>query len=93
MSKQSEILKDYSQKDWEAFKTMGMGKIFFQFLKDSRELKRKQCLSLFDIGEINEKNLDFIKQRQMAALITNELVNLELNDIVNFYEEIEDEQV
>jgi hypothetical protein len=72
---------------------MGMGKVFFQFLKDSREQKRKQCLSLFDAGEIKEKNLEFIKQRQMGAAICKELIDITFDDIINFYEAQENEQI
>ena len=90
MSKQLETLKDYSQKDWEAFKTIGLGKVLFQFLADSREAKRKDCLKLFDAGAI-EKNMDFVRQREMAASLIKELIDLELEDIKHFYEGAQDD--
>lgn len=66
--------------------------MLFQFLKDSKEQKRQQCLSLFDGNAINDQTLKLVEQKEMATAIINELLNLELEDIIQFYEE-QDEQI
>lgn len=83
-----EILKDYSQKDWEVWKAEGLGRVFFNFLEDSRNAKRRECLAFFDSGAVNEKNLPVLQSRQMAAQLARELLELDIDDIRNFYEEV-----
>ena len=82
-----EILKDYSQKDWEAWKAEGLGRVFFRFLRDSREAKRRECCAFFDSGTVIEINLPVLQSRQMAAQLAQELSELGIDDIRNFYEE------
>lgn len=86
MSKLTDKLKEYSPKDWEQFKMTGLGKILFQYLMDSLEDNRRLTLLQFDGCEINEQNLSVIKNRQMYAACLRDILNLELQNIKDYYE-------
>ena len=92
MTKQTLIqLKDYSPKDFEAWKNSGLTKIFFNYLKDKNEDIRNMVMADFDGWAINAEKLPLVERRQTFSACLRDVMDVELNDMIEYYEGKADE--
>lgn len=64
----------------------GLGKILFQYLNDVREDIINITKQEFCACAINEERLKYIENRQQYCACINEILNLELQNITDYYE-------
>ena len=79
-------MEEITQKDWENFKTSGMGEILFKYLEKNLKAYKEQITNIVTSSALGDYEVNRLKWLNAAHCVVNGICSVTIEEIKEFLE-------